>query len=69
MKKRFIIKIVEDKKPLPLSLVMQPIPKEFKNVRIAIPPTGDFHTVSNLSTTLLEPSCITGMDPKHPCRR
>lgn len=69
MKERFVIEIFEDKKPFsPFFFIMKLVPKESKNVPIAIPQTGDFHTVSNLSTTLFEPSCVTGMDPKYPCR-
>ena len=62
-----IIGIVEDKKPLPVPFVSQPVVNELEYIRLGIPPVRDLDMVCNFPITLLETSGVAGMYPENPC--
>jgi hypothetical protein len=62
-----IISIVEDKKPLSISLVSQPVVNELKYVRLQVLPARDLDVVCDFRTTLFEPGGIARVYPENPC--
>ena len=64
-----IIGVVEDKKPLSVPLVSQPVVNELEYVRLQVPPAGDLDVVCDIPTTLFEPGGVACVYPENPCLR
>jgi hypothetical protein len=62
-----IIGVVEDKKPLSVLLVLQPVVNELKYVRLQVPPARDLDVVCDFPTTLFEPGGVARVYPENPC--
>jgi hypothetical protein len=64
-----IIGVVEDKKPLSVPLVSQPVVNELKYVRLQVPPARDLNVVRDFPPTLFEPGGVARVYPRNPCLR
>ena len=64
-----IISVVEDKKPLSISLVSQPVVNELKYVCLQVLPARDLDVVCDFRTTLFEPGGVARVYPENPCLR
>ena len=62
-----IISIVEDKKPLPIPFVSQPVVNELEYVRLWVPLARDLDVVRDFPATLFEPGGIASVYPENPC--
>ena len=60
-----IVDVVEDKDPLSLPLVAQPVVNQLIYVGLRIIPVRDLDVVGNLPKTLLETGDIARVDPEH----
>jgi hypothetical protein len=65
-KETSIIHIVEDKDPLSLLFVAQPVVNQLEDVCLGIAPTRDLDLVCNFTITLLEARCVARVDPENP---
>jgi hypothetical protein len=66
MEETIIINVIENKDPLSLSLIMEPVINEFKYIGLGILPAGDLDSVCNFPITLLETGCVARVDPENP---
>ena len=64
-----IISVVEDKKPLSVPLVSQPVVNELEYIRLRVPSARNLDVVCDFPTTLFEPGGLARVYPKHPCVR
>jgi hypothetical protein len=64
-KEASIVDVVEDKDPLSLPFVSQPVVNQLKYVGLRIIPVRDLDVVGNFPKTLLETGGITRVDPEH----
>ena len=64
-----IIDVVEDKKPLSVPLVSQPVVNELKYVCLQVPPARDLNLVCDIPPTLFEPGGVARVYPENPCLR
>ena len=62
-----MINIVEDKEPLSILFVAQPVVNKLKDVGFQVLPTRNLRAVSDLPIALLEASRVTRVDPENPC--
>jgi hypothetical protein len=62
-----IIGVVEDKKPLSVLLVPQPVVNELEDIRLRIPPVRDLDMVCNFPITLPEAGGVARVYPENPC--
>jgi hypothetical protein len=62
-----IIGVVEDKKPLSIPLVSQPVVNELKYVCLQVLPARDLDVVCDFRTTLFEPGGVARVYPENPC--
>jgi hypothetical protein len=61
-----IIGVVEDKKPLSIPLVSQPVVNELEYVRPQVFPGRNLDMVCDFPITLLEPGGVARVDPENP---
>jgi hypothetical protein len=61
-----VIDIVEDKEPLSILFVAQPVMNKLKDVGIRILPTHDLGAVCNLPIALLETGFVAPVNPENP---
>jgi hypothetical protein len=64
-----IIGVVEDKKPLSIPLISQPVVNELEYVRLWVPPARDLDVVRDFPTTLFKPGGVASVYPENPCLR
>ena len=62
-----VINIVEDKDPLPLLLITQPVVDKLKYIRPQIAPAGNFEVVCDIPVALLKAGGVARMYPENPC--
>jgi hypothetical protein len=66
-KETSIIGIVEDKSPLSLLLIAQPVVNELEYVSILVLPVKDLNPVCNFPKTLLKTGRVARVYPENPC--
>jgi hypothetical protein len=66
MKETNIIDIIENKKPLSLLFIAQPVMNKLKDIALRVFPTRDLELFSNLLIALLETRCVARVDPQNP---
>jgi hypothetical protein len=69
MQETVIIDIIQDKAPLPLLFVAQPVMNKLLDIGPRILSARDLDFNSNLPISLLEAGCITRVHPEDPCFR
>jgi hypothetical protein len=62
-----IISVVEDRKPLSISLVSQPVVNELKYVHLQVLPARDLDVVCDFRTTLFELGGVACVYLENPC--
>jgi hypothetical protein len=66
-KETSIVDIVEDKNPLSLLTIVQPVVHELEYVGLGIPPPKDLNLVCNIPIALLKAGRVARVDPENPC--
>ena len=64
-----IIGVVEDKKPLSIPLISQPVVNKLEYVRLQVLPARDLDVVCDIATTLLKTGGVACVYPENPCLR
>jgi len=64
-----VIGVVENKKPLSIPLISQPVVNDLEYVRLRVLSARDLDVVCDFPTTLFEPGGVTRMYPENPCLR
>jgi hypothetical protein len=65
-KELVIIDIIKDKNPPSDLSILQPVPKELEDIRVAVLAPGDFSTVGKVTQTFLAARRVTRMNPENP---
>lgn len=65
-KKLVIIQIIKHKNPLSDLSILQPVPEELENIRVAILTPGNLSTVGKVAQTFLAARSITRVNPENP---
>jgi hypothetical protein len=65
-KKSSIVDVVEDKNPLSLLPLMQPVMYELKYIGFGTPVPRDLNLVCNISIALLKTGRVARVDPENP---
>ena len=66
-KETSIVNVVEDKNPVPILTIAQPIVHELKYIYLGIPTPKDLDSICNIPIALLKPGCVARVDPENPC--
>lgn len=65
-KELVIINIIKDKNPFSDLPILQPVPEELEDIRVAILAPGNLSTVGKVAETFLAAGRITRMNPENP---
>jgi hypothetical protein len=68
-KESSIVDVIEDKNPLSLLTIVQPVVHELEYIGLGILPPKDLDFICNIPIALLKTGRVARVDPEYPCFR